>query len=292
MNAPRMNIDTSALLVELSISTWTARKLDKRVSQEVIASKKAHNNGAARVNKHLLAGRSELEVLTSLGSATRNYLATMTMPWSDSGIRLLPAQLFDQVNTELHRRQGEFESAVQEFVRVYPSLITAQAMALGDMFDRAEYPSALEMSSKFGFRFGYMPVPSTGDFRVDVGNDALKEMQELNERATKERVERAMRDAWERLKDKLAHLAERLKVEVVDGKERPRVFHDSMLQSAFELVDVLKAFNITNDQQLELARARLEQALKGTTVELLRNDFMKREEVQQKVAGILSTFSF
>jgi hypothetical protein len=287
-----MNIDTSALLVELSISTWTARKLDKRVSQEVVASKNAGNRGAARVNKHLLAGRSELEVLSALASSARNYVAGLTMPWSDSGIRLLPAQLFEQVNTELHRRQAEFDEAVAEFVRVYPSLITAQAMALGEMFDRSEYPSAMEMASKFGFRFGYMPVPSTGDFRVDVGNDALKELNELNERIVKDRVERAMKEAWTRLQEKLQHLADRLQVDIVDGKEKPKTFHDTLLQSTFELVDVLKALNITNDPQLELARAQLQQAVSGTTADLLRNDLAKREDVQQKVNGILNAFQF
>ena len=57
----RYNIDTCALLVELSVSQWTARKLDRSVSDELVANKQAQDKGAARVNKHLLAGRNELE---------------------------------------------------------------------------------------------------------------------------------------------------------------------------------------------------------------------------------------
>ena len=51
----RYNIDTCAMLVEFNTSVWTARKLDRKVSDEVISTKNAASKNAARVNKHLLA---------------------------------------------------------------------------------------------------------------------------------------------------------------------------------------------------------------------------------------------
>ena len=69
----RYNIDTCAMLVELSVSQWTARKLDRSVSDELVANKQAKDKGAARVNKHLLAGRNELEVINKFVTETRSY---------------------------------------------------------------------------------------------------------------------------------------------------------------------------------------------------------------------------
>ena len=54
---PRFNIDTCAMLVEFNASVWTARKLDKSTTDEVTTNKHAAKD-AARVNKHLLAGRT------------------------------------------------------------------------------------------------------------------------------------------------------------------------------------------------------------------------------------------
>ena len=53
------------MLVEFNASVWTARKLDRSTSEEVVNSKNAAAKDAARVNKHLLAGRNELEEINS-----------------------------------------------------------------------------------------------------------------------------------------------------------------------------------------------------------------------------------
>jgi len=64
----RYNIDTCAMLAEFNASVWTARKLDKGATEEVVTAKRAGAKDAARVNKHLLAGRNELEVIQSMTS--------------------------------------------------------------------------------------------------------------------------------------------------------------------------------------------------------------------------------
>ena len=76
----RYNIDTCALLVELSVSQWTARKLDKSTTEELVKDKNAQDKGAARVNKHLLAGRSELEVINQYVTETRGFVYDNTLP--------------------------------------------------------------------------------------------------------------------------------------------------------------------------------------------------------------------
>ena len=39
----KINIGSSALLVEVSVSSWSARKLDRKVTDEVTANKSASN---------------------------------------------------------------------------------------------------------------------------------------------------------------------------------------------------------------------------------------------------------
>ena len=289
---PRHNIDTCAMLVEFNASVWTARKLDKSTTDEVVASKNAGAKDAARVNKHLLAGRTELDVIQQAVSRARQFVYDNTAPWSDSGLRLLPTVNFMKFTERMNDFEHEFTALVKSFVAIYPTLITAQAMALGDMFKRDAYPTANEIMTKFSFRVNYMPVPTSGDFRVDVGNAAQAELKAKLDKLTQERIDNAMSDVRERLSAHLKRMSDRLTTDYVQGEAKPRRFHDTLVEGALELCDLTKALNIVNDPALETARRDLEQVLVGVTPTELRKNEAVRQDVKKNVDAILSKFSF
>ncbi len=288
----RYNIDTCAMLAEFNASVWTARKLDKGATEEVVTAKRAGAKDAARVNKHLLAGRNELEVIQSMIGRARQYVYDNTLPWSDSGLRLLPTINFEKFATKMNELEEEFTDLVKIFVAVYPSLITAQAMALGDMFKRDDYPTANEIMTKFSFRVNYMPVPTAGDFRIDVGNAAMDDIKAKLQRLADERVEQAMADVRKRLGDHLKRMSDRLTTDYVAGEAKPRKFHDSLVEGALELCDMTKALNVTGDTDLESTRSQLEQLLCNVTPTELRKNAAVRDDVKKNVDAILDKFNF
>ena len=288
----RYNIDTCSMLTEFNASVWTARKLDKSATEEVVSSKNAMAKDAARVNKHLLAGRSELDVIQQLVGRARTYVYDNTLPWSDSGLRLLPTVNFEKFATKMNEFEDEFMDTVKKFVDVYPTLITAQAMALGDMFKRDDFPTQNELLTKFAFRVNYLPVPTSGDFRIDVGNAATAELRERLERVTTERVDSAMADIRMRLRDHLKRMSDRLTTDYVAGEAKPRRFHDTLVEGALELCDLTKALNVVNDANLEQTRAHLEQVLTGVTPTELRKNEAVRQDVKKNVDSILDKFTF
>lgn len=292
MNTTRYNIDTCAMLAEFNASVWTARKLDRTATDEVVTAKNAAAKDAARVNKHLLAGRTELDVIQQMVGRARTYVYDNTLPWSDSGLRLLPTANFEKFVAKMNEFEEEFESLVHAFVDIYPTLITAQAMALGDMFKRDEYPTQNEIMTKFAFRVNYMPVPTAGDFRVDVGNAAMDDIKAKLARLAEERVEQAMADVRARLGEHLKRMSDRLTTDWVDGEAKQRRFHDSLVDGALELCDLTKTLNLTGDQELETARATLEQLLCGVTPTELRKNHAVRQDVKKNVDAILDKFSF
>ena len=291
-NTPRLNIDTCAMLVEFNASVWTARKLDKTTTNEVVASKNAGAKDAARVNKHLLAGRTELDIIQQAVGRARQFVYDNTAPWSDSGLRLLPTINFMKFTERMNDFEEEMEALVKAFVVIYPTLITAQALALGDMFKRDDYPSANEMMTKFSFRVNYMPVPSSGDFRVDVGNQAQAELKARLESLTQERIDSAMADVRERLSTHLKRMSDRLTTDYIGGEAKQRRFHDTLVDGALELCDLTKALNVTNDLALETARSQLEQLLVGVTPTDLRKNEAIRQDVKRNVDAILDKFNF
>ena len=289
---PRLNIDTCAMLVEFNASVWTARKLDKTTTNEVVASKNAGAKDAARVNKHLLACRTELDIIQQAVGRARQFVYDNTAPWSDSGLRLLPTVNFMKFTERMNDFEEEMEALVKAFVVIYPTLITAQALALGDMFKRDDYPTANEMMTKFSFRVNYMPVPSSGDFRVDVGNQAQAELKARLESLTQERIDSAMADVRERLSTHLKRMSDRLTTDYVGGEAKQRRFHDTLVDGALELCDLTKALNVTNDLALETARSQLEQLLVGVTPTDLRKNEAIRQDVKRNVDAILDKFNF
>lgn len=290
---PRYNIDTCATLVEFSAPMWTARKLDRSTTDEVLTNKKAGAHDAARVNKHLLAGRMELEVIQRHINVARAYVYDHTIPWSDRGTRLLPATNFLAFDERMKQAEEEFVALVEEFVRVYPTLITAQAMALGDMFNRDDYPDPASIRQKFSWHLYYTPVPTAGDFRIDVGNAAQAELQRKLVEMSDKRVEEAVRSLWDTMREHLQRMSRQLTVEVAaDGTEKKSKLYDSLLDGGLDLCARMRTLNVINDAQLEQARRELEQAISNVDIADLRKDTAARTEVKARVDELLDKFNF
>jgi hypothetical protein len=288
MQENSISIASSAMLVELSISAWTARKLDKKVSTQVDLDKHAKTR-AGNYNKNLLAGTGFLDTINKYAASARHWHSTQTLPWSDNGLRLLPMSNFLAYKENLVTLEKNYQALVDKFIVAYPNLVSAAAFQLGDLFDRNEYPDAEKVATKFKFRVNYLPVPMAGDFRVDINEEAKAEIIMSCEGLYKERLDNAMKDAWTRLHDCLLRMSERLADN--ENGDRKRI-HDTLIDNAVELTLLLKHFNLTGDSSMETARTDLENAIKNHDADDLRESHMAREAVKTKVDAILSKFSF
>lgn len=287
-----MSITASAVLVELNISVWTARKLDKKVSEEINVAKNTTTN-AGNYNKNLLAGSTTLAEINKYAQAIRKWHGMQTLPWSDNGTRMLPMSNFMDYKQGLNSRIQMLESMFAKFFVEYPTLVNDAANKLGSLFDVTEYPALDSIKSKFGCRYLFSPMPEAGDFRVDTENKVKEELQMQYEREKTDRVNTAMRDAWNRLHETLTHLSERMTDSVdADGNKVRKVVHDSMLGNAAELCGLLTKLNVTKDPQLEEARRMLETSLVSVDSDDLRKSEAARTDIKQKVDSILKKFDW
>ena len=276
------------MLVELSISSWTARKLDRKVSTEVDVGKGTKTR-AGNYNKNLLAGTGFLDTITKYAANARAWHISQTLPWSDNGLRLLPMSNFMSYKQNLVTLEQNYQALVDKFIIAYPNLVSAAAFQLGDLFNRTEYPEADTIARRFKFTVNYLPVPMAGDFRIDIGEEAKAELVANCEKAYTDRLNNAMKDAWDRLHDCLMRMSERLSD---NDKGDKKIFRDSLIENAVELTSLLKHFNLTGDSNMELARAELENAIQNHDADDLRESHVARELVKKKVDDILSKFTF
>lgn len=274
-----MSIANTAILIELNISSWSGRKLDRKVSAETNQAKGASRD-AARVNKNLFAGSDRLEKINNFVSALRQEYYTMTLPWSTSGARLLPFKQIFEFKDWISKKETEFDGMVKQFLIEYSTLISAQAFRLGTMFDKAEYPDASELRNKFRFAHTLLPVPEAGDFRIDAEGELKKELEAQYAAAYEERTNSAMGDLWQRLHETIVHLRDKCAADKT-------VFRESTLENALELCSLLTRLNVTGDPALEAQRKDLERALCGVNTEGLRKDELVRTETKNKMDALL-----
>jgi hypothetical protein len=284
-----MSITSSAVLVEQSIRVWTGNKLDKTATQKITADHSAVSN-AAKVKKNLLAGTSMRKDIEEFAGACRRWHAIKTLPWADQGARLLPTSLFLDYKSEASVRRAQFESMVDRFLDEYPNLIHISQNYLGTLFNPEDYPSVEELRHKFEYKLVFSPVPDSGDFRLDIGQQDLDEVRQQYEQSYNERLQDAMSDAWGRLHKVLSDMSTKL----ADNKDETvkKRYHDSLLGNADELCAMLTHLNVTKDPELERARRSLEGALVGANMDSIKGSNHARADLKAKVDNVLSQFEW
>jgi hypothetical protein len=193
--------------------------------------------------------------------------------------------------TKMSKLETEWQEFVNGFLENYVDLKTEAAYNLGASYNALDYPDVDEIRSRFAFNLVFSPVPTSGDFRVDVGEQAKAELQKQYEADAKAKTDRAMQTAWDRLHKHLENMSDKLADKNTDGDKK--TFRDSLLDNAVGLVSSLKHLNINNDPKLEEARRALELTLTDVhDAQDLRDFRNTRLEVKKGVDDILSKFNF
>jgi hypothetical protein len=273
------------MLVELSIGTWTGRKLDKKASQAVTTNNNA-DKGVANVSKKLLGDCAELDAVQKFVANARNVHYACTMPWSDTGLRLLPTTQYFKYTQEMTALQNEYKRLVDVFLDAYSWEIQNAQLKLGDLFNPDEYPTTDSLTDKFRFKMNYMPLPDAGDWRVSIGNETEQALRSQYEGYYKTQLQSAMNDVWRRAHDALTKMSERL--DYADEHTR-KVFRDSLVTNVTDIIELLGACNVTGDPVMARAQRDLDEAMRGITPDALRDDAYLRAETRRKVNDVRKT---
>jgi len=267
---------------------YTGRKQDKATAEEVNLAKNTRSSKAASVYKSLFVGDADLEAINSHAGKVRTWLYSATLPWSDSGTRLVPTKSFFDISHELAGHEAEFDRLVAQFVSNYAVKISSQAFKLGKLFDPSEYPTVDSITHKFALRYHFTPVPEAGDFRVDIPAQAAEQLKAKFEAATSTRVREAMQEPWNRLYEEVQHIRDKM-IDKEDGK--PQKLYQSMLDNALGLCTTLKSLNIMDDPDLEAARRALELSLTDVDIKSLRQSPEMRTSIVTKMDELKDKFS-
>ena len=273
-----MKLSDKALLVQLNISQWTARKYDKRATEQV-AQQNGSASQAGRYNKSLLPMNDALNNIHQKSTLIRKKFYTNTLPWGIEGTMMLPSANYLNFMTEFRKEKADWESLVDTFYHEYPRLHADAQRFLGNLYNKADYPELYDIQRKFNMDMAVFPVPSN-DFRVSIGDAELERIQQDVEARVENSAQQAMKEAWQRLYDRVKHMAEKL----ADPKA---VFRDTLVENTKEVCSILSRLNFADDPDLETMRQQVEGSLANNHPESLRNDPDLRKNKAEEAKAIM-----
>lgn len=276
-----MNLNDRALLVQLSISQWTARKYDKKATQDV-ANTYGTTTSAGRFNKALLPMNDLLDNVHKKTTHIRTKFYENTLPWGMEGTQMLPSANYLAFMTDFRKEKAEWQYLVDQFIGNYDQLRLDAKRLLNGLYNDADYPDEHDIARKFKMDMAIFPVPST-DFRVSIASDELSRIQEDVERRVAEAQTVAMKEVWDRLYDRVKHMAEKL----ADPKA---IFRDTLVENTKELCALLPRLNFMDDPNLEALRVQVEGALIKHP-DALRNDPDLRRDTAVEAKQIMDKMS-
>ena len=279
------SITSSAMLVEYNASVWTGRKLDKNASQELEMVKRTDPN-VANVHKKLLGNCPELKAVQQFVGNARNQHYSMTLPWSDMGMRLLPTATFFRYKQHMSGLEQEFDYLVNKFFDIYDDAVINAQTLLGDLYHQDNYPPVHVLQSKFSWRMSFVPLPTSGDFRVDMGNEQEKALREDYDKHYNSMFGKAIDNMIDKLVVYLKNVSERLDYQDHEDK---KVFRDTLTSNVTSMIEDLLVPMSDQDSRLKTLSRQLSDIFQGVSPDALREDDVLRHNTKQGVDDAINS---
>jgi hypothetical protein len=268
-----------AMLVSLRISSWSAKKNDSRIADEV-----ARQHGASKdlidSKKRLLPAdaKSYFALNTHIAATRKDLHYAQTLAWSDDGWRLLPVKNWQRYTDLMRQARHEYDSLLSTFLAEYPTLRENARIALNGLYRDSDYPVSL--SGRYSWAIEYAPLPQAADFRLQLSEDEIAMIAQSTESRVKNALQDAQVDAVKRLFGCVARMHERL-------QDPKNIFRDTLIENCREICSALQNMNLMDDPQLDTLRAQTE-ILAYKDPKILRDDVDERLRTAQAAQDILN----
>ena len=222
------------------------------------------------------------QAVTAVRNRVLAYWRGMSLPYPESGIRLIRQDRIESFNERMAHLRGQLEEAVEELDRQLPRLRQAARERLGRLYDPSDYPSALRGLFLVEWDFPSVEPP---DYLMQL-NPALYEQERRRMVARFEEAVRLAEQAFtEELAGLVSHLVERLGG-AGDGK--PKVFRDSAVTNLHEFFGQFKTLSVRSNAQLDELVKTAQSALRGIQPQQLRDNDALRQEIASQMSAVQS----
>ena len=222
------------------------------------------------------------KAVTAVKNRAVSYWKSMSLPYPESGTRLIRQDRVEPFDAQMREFQEELEEAVRKLDDHYAELRTAARDRLGSLYNPADYPETLTGMFELGWDFPSVEPP-------DYLRRLNPQLYEQECQRIQERFNEAVRLAEEAFVSELAktvsHLTERLTGQV-DGK--PKVFRDTAVKNLVEFFERFRQLNVRSNEQLDQLVANAQRIVRGVEPQDLRDNQALRQHVATELSRVQS----
>ena len=211
--------------------------------------------------------------VAAVRSEASGYWRTVTLPFPEAGIRLLPQSSLSTFASTMQTYRERLQEAARELAAQYDQIKSEAERRLGTLFNPGDYPSTLD--GLFDMEWSVVPIePPSYLVTLNPG------VYEAEQARVRERFESAVELAEQGFATELqrltAHLAERL-TGLHDGQ--PKVFRDSAVENLRDFFERFRQLNIRSSPELDALVEQAQQTITGIEPQTLRDSNRLRQMV-------------
>jgi hypothetical protein len=268
--------------VRLSFVWFGTRKTLTREQKAEAADAFGAEGEFLSAGKKLLDTRhSAFKAVTAIRGRIISSWKGMTIPFPESGIRLLPRNRIESFSRLLDELRQELAEAVAQLDGHYSELKRAAQGRLGRLYNSADYPVSLEGLFEVAWDYPSIEPP---EYLRQLSPQLYEEECRRVSARFEEAVQLAETAFIDELSKMIGHLNERL-TGSEDGK--PKIFRDSAIENLQEFFTRFRELNVRSNEQLDGLVSQCQKIVSGVQPQALRDD----ASIRSRISGQLSTVS-
>ena len=226
--------------------------------------------------------------VAAVRSEASTYWRTVTLPFPEAGIRLLPQASLSTFASTMQTYRERLQESARELSGQYDQIKSEAERRLGTLFNASDYPPTLD--GLFDLEVSY-PTIEPPAYLVSLHPDVYQQEQARVRERFENAVELAEQAFATELQRLTAHLAERL-TGLHDGQ--PKVFRDSAVENLRDFFERFRRLNIRSSPELDALVEQAQQTITGVEPQTLRDSNRLRamvardfEQIQASVGEML-----
>ncbi len=265
---------TTMAAVKLAF-TWLGVRKTLAPEQRTTAARAFHaDRERLSASKLILDTRNPAyRAVAAVRSEASGYWRTVTLPFPESGIRLLPQNSLGLFANTMAGYREKLQEAARELADQYDAMKSEAQRRLGTLFNPSDYPQTLD--GMFDLEVSY-PTIDPPAYLMALNPEVYQQEQARVRERFKSAVELAEQAFATELQRLVAHLAERL-TGLHDGQ--PKVFRDSAVENLREFFERFRQLNIRSNPELDALVEHAQQTITGIEPQQLRDSVRLRQMV-------------
>ena len=211
--------------------------------------------------------------VAAVRSEASSHWRTITLPFPEAGIRLLPQNSLGMFATTMQAYRERLQETARELSSQYDTMKSEAERRLGTLFNASDYPTTLD--GLFDLEVSY-PTIEPPNYLMALHPEVYQQEQARVRERFESAVELAEQAFGTELQRLTAHLAERL-TELHDGQ--PKVFRDTAVENLRDFFSRFRQLNIRSSPELDALVEQAQQTIMGVEPQTLRDSNRLRQMV-------------